>query len=172
MKCKIELLSLIVWGNCSKIPENISMRIWTLIFSNVWIFLSASQEIWSYADAHHKVWRLGKVGGFHHTFTKLFTSSHKHSNFCIFNRENELWKKPASLSFLLYKNYFYEFLLFFMISSESGWGFAGKWGIRGLVVTINLEQGGHFIWPSGQVSKNVIHNLNKQKSWHIEMLWN
>ena len=51
---------------------------------------------------------------------------------------------------------------FFMISSESGWGFAGKWGIRGLVVTINLEQGGHFIWPSGQVSKNVILNLNKK----------
>ena len=37
--------------------------------------------------------------------------------------------------------FFYDFLLFFMISSESGWGFAGKWGIRGLVVTINLEQG-------------------------------
>ena len=117
MKCKIELLSLIVWGNCAKIPENISMRIWTVIFSNVWIFLSASPEIWSYADAHHKVWRLGKVGGFHHTFTKLFTSSHKQSNFCIFNRKNWLWQKPGyfyfpSLSFLLYQNSFMNFFSF------------------------------------------------------------
>ena len=60
-----------------KYQNDISIKIWTVLFSNVWIFLSASPEIWSYADAHHKVWRLGKVGGFHHTFIKLFTSSHK-----------------------------------------------------------------------------------------------
>ena len=45
--------------------------------------------------------------------------------------------------------FFYDFLLFFMISSESGWGFAGKWGIRGLVGTINLRGDISF----GQVGK-------------------
>ena len=76
-------------------------------------------------------------------------------------KETRIFLFPVAFFFIISK-FFYEFLLFFMISSESGWGFAGKWGIRGLVVTINLEQGGHFIWPSGQVSKNVIHNLNKK----------
>ena len=51
MRCKIELLSLTVWG---KLPKNLllwgfDLFSFSVIFSNVWIFLSASPEIWSYA---------------------------------------------------------------------------------------------------------------------------
>ena len=83
-------------------------------------FLCASPEIWSYADAHHKVWRLGKVGGFHHTFTKLFTSSHKHSNFCIFNRKNELYDRNQH--FFIFRSFLFDYTkILFMISSSFLW---------------------------------------------------
>ena len=40
-----------------------------------------------------------------------------------------------------------------ILAAFSSWGFAGKWGIRGLVVTINLEEEGDISF--GQVGKQL-----------------
>ena len=112
--------------------------------------------------AIRKSWRLPPH--FHQTLyllTQAFKLLHIWSKEWVMKETRNFLFTGAFLFIIL--KFFYDFLLFFMISSESGWGFAGKWGIRGLVGTINLEQGGHFIWPSGQVSKNVIHNLTNKK---------